>query len=160
MKGKAKLLLFLVILVIAILLFFLIIFRYKKVETGNNISNKTLQEIENYILSIKAYNAKIELTTNSNKNSNKYIIKQEFKSPRICYQEVIEPENIKGLAIKYDGTNMQIINSKLDLSDIYNDYEYISDNVLWLSDFIANYKSNSRKNIWRKWHYYNGSWKR
>lgn len=153
-KRTMIIILFVIVLILFVILNF---FSYKKVKTGNNITNKTLQEVENYILNIRSYNAEIELSVNSNKNSNKYILKQEFKSPNSCYQEVIEPQNIKGLTIKYDGVNMQISNSKLELSKIYNDYEYISDNVLWLSDFITNYKNNNRKNIRRKWNDYNGS---
>ena len=153
-KRTMIIILFVIVLILFVILNF---FSYKKVKTGNNITNKTLQEVENYILNIRSYNAEIELSVNSNKNSNKYILKQEFKSPKSCYQEVIEPQNIKGLTIKYDGVNMQISNSKLELSKIYNNYEYISDNVLWLSDFITNYKNNNRKNIRRKWNDYNGS---
>ena len=46
------------------------------------------------------------------------------------------------MTIKYDGINLQISNSKLNLNTIYENYNYIADNVLWLSDFIENYKSN------------------
>lgn len=110
---------------------------------GNNISDKTLEEIENYILNISSYDAEIEVSVESNKNTNKYILKQKYSSPNIASQEVIEPKNIEGMTIKYDGTNLQISNSKLNLNTIYENYEYIADNVLWLSDFIENYKNNN-----------------
>lgn len=110
---------------------------------GNNISDKTLEEIENYILNISSYDAEIEVSVESNKNTNKYILKQKYSSPNIASQEVIEPKNIEGMTIKYDGINLQISNSKLNLNTIYENYEYIADNVLWLSDFIENYKNNN-----------------
>lgn len=123
-----------------------VIFRfwnYKNTKLGNNISDKTLQEIEGFVLNISSYDAKIELAVESNKNSNKYIIKQKYCSPTLIKQEVVEPKNIEGLTVKYDGTNMEISNTKLNLKTIYQDYEYIADNILWLSDFIECYKSNN-----------------
>ena len=44
---------------------------YKNINIGNNISNKTLDEVEDYILNISSYKAKLEVTINSNKNTNK-----------------------------------------------------------------------------------------
>ena len=55
---------------------------------------------------------------------------------------VNEPKNIEGLTVKYDGTNLEISNSKLSLNTIYENYTYLADNVLWLSDFCENYKNN------------------
>ena len=110
---------------------------------GNNITDKTLQEIESYILNISSYKAKIELCVESNKNSNKYIIEQKFSKPNICKQVVEEPKNVEGLTIKYDGTNLEISNSKLNLTTIYENYQYITENVLWLSDFSQNYQNNN-----------------
>lgn len=146
MKNKKIIIISLVILVIAILIFiFFKITNYKNTKMGNNISNKTLEEVENYILNISSYDAEIEVCVESNKNTNKYILIQKYCSPNIASQEVIEPKNIEGMMIKYDGTNLQISNSKLNLNTIYENYTYITDNVLWLSDFIQNYKENNGK---------------
>ena len=146
MKNKKIIIISLVILVIAILIFIIFkITNYKNTKMGNNISNKTLEEVENYILNISSYDAEIEVCVESNKNTNKYILIQKYCSPNIASQEVIEPKNIEGMMIKYDGTNLQISNSKLNLNTIYENYTYITDNVLWLSDFIQNYKENNGK---------------
>ena len=143
MVNKKKLMTLLVIIILVLLLFLIFkIVHYKNIKTGNNISNKTLKEVEDYILNIGSYNAEIDVEVKSNKNTNKYILKQKYASPNNAYQEVIEPKNIEGLTVKYDGTNLEISNSKLSLSTIYENYTYIADNVLWLSDFIENYKSN------------------
>ena len=145
MKNK-KMTIIVVVALLAIAGIIFAIFKfinYKNIKTGNNITDKTLQEIESYILNISSYDAEIELTVQSNKNTNKYIIKQKFSVPNIASQEVVEPKNIEGLTIKYDGTNVEISNSKLSLSTIYENYTYIADNVLWLSDFIENYKKNN-----------------
>ena len=144
MKNKKIIIIFISILIISLLIFTIFkITNYKNTKMGNNISDKTLEEIENYILNISSYDAEIEVSVESNKNTNKYILKQKYSSPNIASQEVIEPKNIEGMTIKYDGTNLQISNSKLNLNTIYENYEYIADNVLWLSDFIENYKNNN-----------------
>lgn len=143
MKNK-KILIIVVILTIILILSFTIfkIINYKKIQTGNNISDKTLTQVEDYILNISSYDAEIEVEIESNKNKNKYIINQKFCSPNIASQQVIEPKNIEGLTVKYDGCNLEISNTKLNLSTIYENYEYLADNVLWLSDFAQNYKNN------------------
>lgn len=143
MKNK-KILIIVVILTIVFILSFTIfkIINYKKIQTGNNISDKTLTQVEDYILNISSYDAEIEVEIESNKNKNKYIINQKFCSPNIASQQVIEPKNIEGLTVKYDGSNLEISNTKLNLSTIYENYEYLADNVLWLSDFSQNYRNN------------------
>jgi len=145
MKNKKIIWIIIIVCIIVSFLFMTIfkILNYKKIQTGNNITDKTLQEVENYILNISSYDAEIEVTVESNKNTNKYIMKQKYSSPNITCQEIIEPKNIEGLTIKYDGQNLEISNSRLSLNTIYENYEYIADNVLWLSDFIENYKSNN-----------------
>ena len=144
MKNKKIIIICAIVLLLLILIFTIFkIFNYKNTKMGNNISDKTLEEIENYILNISSYDAEIEVSVESNKNTNKYIIKQKYCSPNIASQEVIEPKNIEGMIIKYDGSNLQISNSKLNLNTIYENYTYVADNILWLSDFIENYKKNN-----------------
>lgn len=143
MKNKRIVLICIIILVLLILVFTIFkISNYKNTKMGNNISDKTLQEVEEYILNISSYEAEIEVTVESNKNTNKYVINQKYSSPNIAKQEVIEPKNIEGLTIKYDGNNLEISNSKLNLSTIYENYNYIADNILWLTNFIENYRNN------------------
>lgn len=145
MKNKKIIYICIVIILILIVLIFSIykILYYKKIQTGNNISNKTLQEVESYILNISSYDAEIEVTVESNKNTNKYVMNQKFCKPNIASQVVVEPKNIEGLTVKYDGNNLEVSNTKLNLKTIYENYTYLADNVLWLSAFIENYKSNS-----------------
>ena len=144
MNNKKIILICAILLILLILIFAIFkISNYKNTKLGHNISDKTLEEIENYILNISYYDAEIEVSVESNKNTNKYIIKQKYCSPNIASQEVIEPKNIEGMIIKYDGSNLQISNSKLNLNTIYENYTYVADNILWLSDFIENYKKNN-----------------
>jgi hypothetical protein len=118
----------------------------KNSKIGNNSSS---QEIVNYILDISSYETKIEVEVISNKNKNKYILKQQYISPDTSIQEVIEPENIEGVRIIRNGNQLKLENTNLSLSSIYENYKYVSDNILDLSDFIKSYSSNENSN-WKE----------
>lgn len=135
-------------IVIIILLIFFIFFsknNYKISEIGNTMSNKNIEEIEEYILNISSYEATIEVTVESNKNTNKYVLSQKYVSPNMSRQTVVEPSNMEGIEILYDGQNLSIKNSRFNLSKIYENYEYVVDNVLCLESFIADYKQCKTK---------------
>ena len=135
-------------LLIILLIIFLINY-YKNRNTGNNIINKTLEEVEDYILNISSYKAKLEVTINSNKNTNKYLLTQIHNKDEDI-QEIILPENIKGIKLVYKGNTLTIQNTMLDLQKIYNDYPYIENNNLWLNSFIEEYKIAKNKKISNK----------
>ena len=66
------------ILTISLIIFILIFFMqiaYKSIKVGNNITKSSNDLIE-YILNISSYEAKIEVTINSNKTTNKYVVEQ------------------------------------------------------------------------------------
>lgn len=141
MKNKVGIIIVSIILIIII---FLIIFYpkvAKKIKIGNTSSS---QEIVENILNITSYETEIEVEVTSNKNKNKYKIKQSYTSPEISYQEVLEPSNISGVKIIKEGNNLKIENTKLNLTKIYENYQYISENILDLSSFIENYKGNEK----------------
>lgn len=146
--GKKKIIIIASIIVIAIIAIAIFCFfnknNYKTVEFGNN-SIKSAENIKEYILNISSYEASISLEIVSNKNTNKYKIKQSYVSPNIFKQEVIEPSSIQGLTTIYDGNKLTINNTKLALNKIYENYQYISNNSLCLSNFIERYKSSSDK---------------
>lgn len=87
---------------------------YKTVEFGNT-NIKSIQDIKEYILNINSYEANISVEIISNKNSNKYKMTQKYVAPNIFKQEILEPENIKGLITKYDGKNLKIENTRIKL---------------------------------------------
>ena len=141
--GKKLILLFVIIaaVVIIFILYFLFQKANKNLILGNNLNNKTLQEIEEYILNISSYEAKITVEVENNKNQTKYVLKQRYTSPNIEKQVVQEPSNIAGVEIIYDGNKLTINNSKLNLSTIYENYNYLTDNFLWLNSFIEQYQN-------------------
>ena len=149
---KSKKFLFIILAIAILLVAISIIFSKKSYETiniGNNNLNKTLEEVEDYILNIKEYTATIEVTVNSNKNSNKYLIKQTHKEKN-DEQEVLEPDTIKGVKLIYKDSSLIIENSNLNLEKIYNNYPYIESNILWLNSFIEEYRNSEQRNITEK----------
>ena len=145
LKNKTKIIL-LALFVIIIFLTFFIKSNYKNLKVGNNMSNKSIEEIEEYILNISSYEAKIEMIVNSNKNTNKYVILQTYKEPNITNQTILEPSNIAGLETEYDGQKLIIKNTKLNLSKVYEDYECLVSNYMALESFISSYKNLKENN--------------
>lgn len=135
------------VIVIMIVIFFIKI-NYKSLKNGNNMSNKSAEEITQYILDINSYEAEAEVLIETNKNNNKYKIKEKYsKKNNVFKREILEPENIKGTSFIYDGENLKIENSNLNLNKIYNKYPYIGENNITLIDFINDYKESDETNI-------------
>ena len=141
MNSKKIFILLFIIILIAIGLF--IFFNNKGTKNFKIGNNTSSQEIVDYILNINSYEAVIEVDVKSNKNENKYKIKQVYNGNDNNSQEVLEPSNIAGVKLIKEGNNLKLENSNLNLTNILQNYEYISDNALDLSSFIDNYKNNS-----------------
>ena len=145
-----------IVLILMLLLTILILYFFinknnklfnKNSNIGNNITNKSIQEIEEYILNISSYEAKLEATVQSNKNTNKYILKQKYINSNLEEQVVVEPSNIEGLTILYENGKLTVNNTKLNLQTVYDNYEEITQNNLWLNSFIEEYKNNNNRSI-------------
>lgn len=144
MKNK-KVLIIIILIILAILITFFIKTNYKFSKKGNNIINKSADELNEYILSIESYKATANIIVKSNKNENKYSIKQEYNKENNTFkQEVLEPQDIAGTQFVYDGTTLKVENTKLNLSKIYNNYKYIESHQLSLVSFIENYKQDEQ----------------
>lgn len=143
--GKRKMFIFFLILFLMFIIVLIFLFQktYKNNNFGNNINNKNSEEIKNYILSISSYEAQIEVEVKSNKNHNKYIMNQKYAEPNIYKQEILEPSNIKNLIITYDGKNLKIENSKINLNELYENYNCITENFLYITSFVENYKKDN-----------------
>lgn len=142
---KNKKIIFLIICIVSIISIISIFFIVFKNNTSKNLKvgkNSSSQEIVNYILNVSSYQTTIEVEINSNKNKNKYIIKQIYNGMEDNMQEVLEPSNIAGVKIIKNGKELKIENSSLNLTSIFQDYEYISDNGLDLIAFIEDYKKD------------------
>lgn len=141
-KNK-KVIIILLIIIMAIILGIFIKFNSKTAKNYKIGNNSSSQEIVDYILNINSYKATVNVQVNSNKNTNKYILKQEYNTENGCVQEVIEPSNIAGVRITQKDNNLIIENTNLSLSTIFNEYKGLEENSLDLYDFIKDYNSNS-----------------
>ena len=146
MKKKYYLILLFIIFIISVGFIF-----YKNsiknLKIGNN---KNSQEIVDYILNLSSYEAEVTVNITSNKNSNKYILKQKYQKDKERIQEVIEPSNIAGVKIINDGKNLKIENSNLNLNEIIENYTNLENNNLDLSMFIDDYKNSNESNYEEK----------
>ena len=140
MKTKKFFLIGVIIIIIAIAGFF-IYSSYNSSKTGNTTINKTEEQLIQDVLNISFYKAKLKVKVTSNKNENQYIIKQEVNK-NVSTQEVLQPENISGIVTTYENGKLTLFNSKLNLSQIYEEYSYIANNDLWLNSFVKEYKEN------------------
>lgn len=129
-------------MIFIIALTFFIFFNNKGAKKQKNGNNSSSQEIVDYILNISSYETTIDVEVTSNKNSNKYKIKQKYKKEEINHQEIIEPSNIKGVKIVKENDCLKIENANLNLSTVFEKYNYIADNCLDLESFIENYKNS------------------
>ena len=118
----------------------------KNFKIGNNT---TSQEIVDNILNMSSYKATIAVDVKSNKNESKYVLKQSYSGEEDNWQEVIEPSNIAGVKVTKSGKSLKIENANLNLSSIFENYEFISDNCLDLNSFIESYK-NDAKSEWKE----------
>lgn len=138
-----------VIAIIAIILIFLTIFLvyyYKSRKSGNNIINKSEEQLIEDILNIKAYNAKLDITIETNKNVTKYVVSQKVENEK-SIQEVLKPENIAGVITEYDGEQLKIRNNKLNLETTFQNYQYIVENKLWLNSFTKEFKESNKTKV-------------
>lgn len=151
LKNK-KILILAIILFITIMIVILIFFKNntaKSFKIGNNTSS---QEIVDYILNIKSYETIVDVETRSNKNENKYVIKQSYNGEDENSQEILEPSNIEGVKMVRSGKTLKLENTNLKLTSIFENYDYLSQNCLDLSSFIDEYKNDANS----KWEEKNG----
>ena len=131
-----------IIMIFIIAMIFFMKSNYKNDKTGNN---KSIEEIKQDILNIKTYKATLTVTIKNNRNENNYKIIQEVTED---YEKQIttEPEEIKGLEMTYKDSKLEIKNTDLNLSKIYENYPNVSENNLFLTQFIQSYINGEEEN--------------
>ena len=111
----------------------------KNLKVGNNINS---QELVKNILNLKEYECEIDVEITSNKNVNKYKIKQNYIKDVKNEQEILEPQNIAGVKIIKDKNELKIENTRLSLINIYKNFRELTENNLDLYSFISDYNSH------------------
>ena len=145
---KKKIIIFCLIFILIITTIILIKNNYKSIKMGNNIINQSADKIKENILNIESYKAKVQIIITSNKNTNTYEATQKYyKENNLYKQEITSPESFAGTTFEYDGSNLQIKNTKLNLSKIYENYNYIGSNELSLNNFIEDYNNNENQDF-------------
>ena len=115
---------------------------YKNFLFGNNIIKNRSNNVEEILNNIQNYNAEITVTISSNKTQNEYVMHQEVEND-YSMQEVISGENIEGMKIELNQNKLKIINSKLNLEKVYEDYTNLLNNSIFLNSFINDYKTDT-----------------
>ena len=82
----------------------------------------------------------MDVTVESNKNTNKYVIEQTYEKNKKSKQKILEPSNIEGLEIIYEDNKLTINNAKNNLKTMYENYPNLMENCLWINSFIEDYK--------------------
>lgn len=136
MKKKYIILFFVIILLI---IFF--ICYYNTSNFGNNISVNNENKVVDYILNINNYEAEIEVTVESNKTTNTYELKQCVSGDSSSL-EVLSKGKIGGLKIEFKDKTLKVQNTELKLDKIYENYEPLVDNELFLNTFIKRFKES------------------
>ena len=145
MRKWFKIIAFIIIIIVTLLICnFFVKTNYKLEQNGNN---KSIQEIEQYILNVTSYKAKINVTVSSNKNANFYEFEQEVRGQSYSKQLAISPDSLAGMEIIYESGVITIQNTQYSLSNIYENYPFISTNSLFLTSFIEGYRNSESKNI-------------
>lgn len=135
MKKKIILILFSILTIICVVCI-------KNLKIGKDTNS---QEID--IFNISSYEAIIDMTVYSNKNENRYKIKQNYQKGIESSQEIIEPSNIKGIKITQKAEKLILENSRLNLTNVIEKYPYITNNCIDLISFIEEYKKNQTSSM-------------
>ena len=144
MKNKKIIIIVIIDVILIVFLSYVIFFRNntaKNLKIGNNT---TSQEIVDFILNMTSYEAKIEVDVQSNKNESKYILKQNYNGEEDNCQEVLEPSNIAGVKLIRNGNVLKLENTELNLTSIFENYQYVADSCLDLSSFVKDYKQDQK----------------
>ena len=141
---KRKIFIIFIIILLILILFFVI----RKIKNGNNISNKSADEIIEYILNIQSYEADVTINITTNKTNNTYKAKQQYlKNEKIYKQKITDDKYLDEMTICYNNETLTITNSKIEPAIIYNKYGELIQNNLSLESFINDYNSNKNSTI-------------
>lgn len=137
MKNKKIVFVF---VIICILIFIFIYYIFSNL--GNNKIRSQEEIVENLLNNISNYEANITVEVYSNKNKNIYDIYQlvDENSNKFI---VNKPDEINGLTIEYEENKLIVKSSKINAEKIYENYEPIINNNMFLNVFSKDCKDNT-----------------
>ena len=123
--------------IICIIIF--IILNYILRRSGNNIIRNKSEFVEDVFEKLEYYEADIDVIIISNKNENRYNMKQIVagKDSKII---INSPENVNGLEIEIKDNNLKISNNNTNMKKVYENYKNLINNSLFISSFIKEFK--------------------
>jgi hypothetical protein len=139
MKNRKLMFIFAVICITVFCVFYYIFF-----FLGNNKSINQEEIVDDILNKFNEYEANIQVKVISNKNENIYEMQQEV-SDEVSKTVVNSPDNVKNLIIELTNNKLVITNTKLNMQKIYEGYEAILNNSLFLNTFANDYKNNESK---------------
>ena len=139
MQKKKMVFIFVLICIMIFCIFYYIFY-----VSGNNIIRNQDKVVEDILESFKNYEANIDVIVKSNKNENRYNMSQIVQDDK-SKVVVNSPENAKGLIIELNGTTLTVSNSKTNMKKVYENYNSLMDNSLFLNIFTEDCKNNEFK---------------
>lgn len=151
MKNKK---IYLIILLFSIFLQFFYKNGYKNIFPGNNIINKSTEEIvDSIIKKCNKYEANLSLTVKSNKTEKNYELYQKVATEE-KYMKVISTGRNEGIEFIEKINKIEIKNNKLNLSRQLEIAKTINSNNLYLNTFLEEYTYIENKIITENDNYY------
>ena len=137
MNFKKIMFIFVLICIIVFLIFY-----YIFCNLGNNKNRNQEEIVEDIFKKLNNYEASIDVIVYSNKSENMYNMFQlvEGDNSKLI---VKSPENVKDMTIELKNNKLKITNVKTNMEKIYDNYEAIFNNSLFLNSFIEDYKNNN-----------------
>ena len=127
---------------ICISIFFIIYYIFS--SFGNNKFRNQNEIVDNILNKFNNYEANILVTITTNKNENNYEMFQEV-SEKNSKTIIKSPENIKDMIIEINDNILKIKNTKINMEKIYEEYDGILNNDLFLNKFTKDCENNNFK---------------
>ena len=127
---------------ICISIFFIIYYIFS--SFGNNKFRNQNEIVDNILNRFNNYEANILVTITTNKNENNYEMFQEV-SEKNSKTIINSPENIKDMIIEINDNTLKITNTKINMEKIYEEYDGILNNDLFLNKFTKDCENNNFK---------------
>lgn len=109
---------------------------------GNNKNRNQNEIVDNILKKLENYEADVTVSVMTNKNETIYNMKQIYNKNE-SKTIINSPENIKGMVIENTNNTLKITNPIINMEKVYEDYDFILNNDLFLNVFINDYKNNS-----------------
>lgn len=136
MKLKKLVFIFVLICIIVFSIFYYIFSCF-----GNNKNRNQNEIVDNILNEMREYEANIEVKVTSNKNENIYSMYQLYNE-NTSKMVINSPENIKDMEIELNNNVLKITNTKINMEKIYENYNLVLNNNLFLNVFLEDYKNN------------------